>query len=67
MSIVPQKLSAKLRQDYFDSNRFDLLLDGVAAWAFEQAATLCDENGRSDGHTCAKEIRAMIGGQENGA
>jgi hypothetical protein len=39
----------------------------AAAWAFEQAATVCDENGRSDGHTCAKEIRAMIGGQENGS
>jgi hypothetical protein len=70
--IVPQHLLSQWRRTWavnpaFTESIEQYIANRAAAWALEQAASLCDENGRSDGHTCAKEIRALIGGQENGA
>jgi hypothetical protein len=73
MSIVPREVAERFEKDYYESKGigFDLIVEGIAQWALEQAIAECeavhsqlsdeyDINGTAAASWCAASIRAMI-------
>jgi hypothetical protein len=71
MSIVPREVAERFEKDYYESKGigFDLIVEGIAQWALEQAAEVCEDqntwNMDDPGETAARVIRAMMKGGES--
>jgi hypothetical protein len=65
MSIVPKEVAERFEKDYYESKGigFDLIVEGIAQWALEQAAEECERAPCYLG--CADAIRALMKGGES--